>query len=333
MSTTIRFFRRASIAAAGLVGITVVSSTAADAAVPDEPRSVLFIGVDACPDATGGGGAISVGYDDLVDGHRPVGVIERLADQSGELWSSTEVRQVNGDYFNVHNFPATAVIPITGVSVFTYSLSITYDDGVTQTQAVSLSVADVCGSGSPTTTVPPTTAPPTTAPAERRFDFGWDGFCLPDSGGSAIWYDYLDANDGHVPVEYHFQLLAGDAVVYNQSGPHGLPSEDWQGARWEIPGDFGVDRVEATTYTLVLWVKYDDGVVVSARAPFEVRGDCQGDDPATTPPSSSPTTTTVPSGQLPQTGSSTTGPVVAVGALLSAAGAALVLGSRRRPAA
>jgi LPXTG-motif cell wall-anchored protein len=331
MSTTIRFFRRASIAAAGLVGVTVVSSTAADAAVPDEPRSVLFINVDSCPESATSVGRISVSYDDLVDGHRPVGVIERLADQSGQLWSSTELNQVDGDYFNDHEFEWPTEIPLTSSSVFTYSLSITYDDGVTEDQSVRLAIADQCATGSP-----PTTAPPTSAPAAPRFELSKTAArCSGGLQSASIEFLFVDTVDQHVGVEHFYQLTAGGRVV-GEIGGESTSATDGLKDRWTEPnGIFDLDRLEATTYTLTVWIKYEDGVVVSDSAAYDVAALCDGD-PASTPPASSPTTAppaaTRPSGQLPQTGSST-GIVVALGVLLSTAGAIIVLGSRRRPAA
>jgi LPXTG-motif cell wall-anchored protein len=90
-----------------------------------------------------------------------------------------------------------------------------------------------------------------------------------------------------------------------------------------VPGHFfNVDRLEATTYTLTLRITYDDGVVVSDSASYDVAALCD---------IRGPVTPTNPSGQLPQTGSSTSG-IVALGAALAAAGGVLVVGSRRRPA-
>src|SRR5262245_46268780 len=133
MAITSRLLNRTTIIAVVLAaGVTSAAAHQAAAQNSDvEQRSVLTIGVDSCPGSAAG--AISVGYDDLVDGHRPVQVTERLSDQNGELWSSTELHHVDGDYFNVHNFPSTVAIPIADSSVFTYSVSIGYDDGVTQT--------------------------------------------------------------------------------------------------------------------------------------------------------------------------------------------------------
>jgi LPXTG-motif cell wall-anchored protein len=327
MSTISLLLSRTTIAAAVLGGVVALSAHAA-IAQDDERRSVLTIGVDACP-GSAEAAAISVGYDDLVDGHTPQQVTEVLADESGELWRSTELHQVDGDYFNVHNFPATAAIPITSNSLFTYSLTIVYEDGVTQAHSVSLAIADHCDARWPTTTGPSTTAPPPTAPAISRFELGVGGGGTCWSPDKFIAFNYVDFADGHVNTESYLHLAAGGRVLDEFPGAIAEPGVDGETAEWQVPGPvFDVDDLEATTYTLTMWVKYEDGVVESHSVSYDVVAIC-GDDPATTRPSSSPTTTQ-PSGTLPQTGSSMTWGIAALGALASAAGGALLLGSRQR---
>ena len=195
-----------------------------------------------------------------------------LADDSGELWSSTELRQVGGDYFNVHNFPATASIPIASTSVFTYSLTILYEDGVTQTQSVNLAIADLCDATSPTTTAPPTTAPQTTEPAISRFELGVGGVGRCWTPDKFISFNYVDFVDGHLNTESYFQLLAAGRVVDEFSGTTAEGGIDGETAVWDLPGHlFDVDELEATTYTLVMWVKYEDGVVESHRVSYRRR--------------------------------------------------------------
>ena len=121
---------------------------------------------------------------------------------------------------------------------------------------------------------------------------------------------------------------AAGRVVDEFSGTTAEGGIDGETAVWDLPGHlFDVDELEATTYTLVMWVKYEDGVVESHRVSYHVVAIC-GQDPATTRPSASPTTT-LPSGTLPQTGSSMTWVIAAIGGLAIAAGGALLLGSRR----
>lgn len=274
MSRFARVITRAPLAAAVLaVGVAV--SFAAEASPPsdDEPRSVLFINVDSCP-SDYSTGRLTLSYDDLVDGHTPQQVTERLADQSGELWSSTDLHEVDGDYFNSHELEWPTEIPITSSSVFTYTLTIAYDDGVTQTQSVNLSMADVCGTGSPTTAAP-----------GPRFTLSKTGVRCGDSLESAsIEFLFEDTVDQHVAVEYFYRLTAGDTVVAESGGQATSPSDGLTEYITEPGGFLGVDRLEAATYTLTVWMKYEDGVLVSDSASYDVAALCSIDGAASSPP-------------------------------------------------
>jgi len=107
------------------------------------PRTTMSSSVVTCPTASVAG-AVRFAYDDHVDGHAPVSVHEELSDPSGLLWSIDDVHQVNGDYFNRRDFPATAAVPISATSQFVYQVTIAYDDGVIQTNSATLNVGVSC---------------------------------------------------------------------------------------------------------------------------------------------------------------------------------------------
>ena len=74
---------------------------------------------------------ISFYYDELADGHVPQAVHEELVEGSTVVWTRDDLYQEFGNYFNVASYPQGGAA-LSQTSIVTYSVTITYDDGVTQ---------------------------------------------------------------------------------------------------------------------------------------------------------------------------------------------------------
>ena len=120
-----------------------------------EPPRITITHTFTCNDS-GVPYIIELFYDDLADGHVPQAVHEELVEGSTVVRTRDDLYQEYGNYFNTMRYPQGGT-PLNPTSVFTYSVTITYDDGVTQTQFTTVDVA--------TAQCP---APPTTAPPRRR---------------------------------------------------------------------------------------------------------------------------------------------------------------------
>lgn len=103
------------------------------------PRFTLDADVDCA------GPRVTFSYDDLVDGHVPQTVHELVGSGGhGDFgWISTEVHQVNGDYFNSHTFPMAGQ-SIPSNRFYEYIVTISYEDGVELMDGLTVNLNDVC---------------------------------------------------------------------------------------------------------------------------------------------------------------------------------------------
>jgi hypothetical protein len=146
---------------------------------------------------------IDFAYDDHVDGHVPTAVHEQISDHTGVRWTRDELHQQNGDYFNTYFYPESANESqwIEPNATYTYTVTITYDDGVTQSADTSVSLINACAAAPASTSAAPpeTTQPPTTT-------------AVPPS-------TTLPATD--ITLENH--PLVGAWLLVNESDPTGQP--------------------------------------------------------------------------------------------------------------
>jgi hypothetical protein len=309
-------------AAAGitaLVGTLAVAGSAGAsgplAATADAAR-VTVSGEAYCNDDMPVG--IIFAYDDLVDGHRPISVHENITDHTGVRWTRDELHQEDGDYFNTFFYPESANESqwIEPNATYTYSVTITYDDGVTQTTAVEVDLADACGGTAPS--VP-------TAPADHtpRFEQSIRAICGSNGAATGIEVAYDDLVDGHVPQTVHEDLDAGGAIVWSSNELHQVNGDYFN--RRQLSAGSGLATFDPNlSYGYTLIISYDDGAERIETVWITPSTAC-----AAAPPTTSPATT-VPGGTLPETGTSDiTWIVGAVGGLFLTAGTALFAGTRR----
>jgi hypothetical protein len=278
-------------------------------------------------------------YDDHVDGHVPLSVDElvlRGSSEGGiEEWSGGGLYQEDGNYFNRRSF-AELGIEIDQGATYTYWVTISYDDGVTQTGSALIDLATACAAA------PPTTSAPQPEPAPDRFGLWASGFWCGGQGSDAhLSWHYADYPDGHYAARVDIDVLKNGAPYRNLHVAQPDPSSDGAETDFALPsGVFGdVEPLEVASYSLTVTITYEDGATDTHIETFDLDQICDGrvngqtasTMPATTAPSSPDATTpTVPGGTLPETGSSNlTWVIGAVGGLLTTAGAALVAGVRR----
>lgn len=156
----------ATLAIAGSAGAQGHGASTADA-----PRASLSAS-PSC-DADGTATAFDASYDDHTDGHVPQAVHQELAIGGRVVSYSDALEQVDGDYFGTSHFSAADFPHFGPDTTYVYRVTITYDDGVSQTNTLEFNPNALCA-GAPTTTVPPTT----TSPAA--------GGSLPATGSSEV---------------------------------------------------------------------------------------------------------------------------------------------------
>jgi hypothetical protein len=161
---------RGTFAAAGvatLVSILAIAGSAGGSGSlvsgADESR-ITVTGEAYCNDDMAVG--ITFAYDDHVDGHVPTAVHEQISDHTGVRWTRDELHQQDGDYFNTYFYPESGNESqwIEANATYTYTVTITYDDGVSQSVEASVDLTNSCPAAPPATTQPPasTAAPPET---------------------------------------------------------------------------------------------------------------------------------------------------------------------------
>jgi len=214
-------------------------------AAPDEgPRFSLSATLADCP----AGLILSTGYDDHVDGHRPVAINESVTGSAGEIWSHNELNQVQGDYYNARNIDVT---DHADEAPFTYTVTITYDDGVSETRSVQ-PIAETCGD---------VVAP---IPDSQRFDVKAADYSCPASGATFIAFIVMDRADGHI--------ISGAEVTLTENGTttFAIPVEatglssvtsDVIGQSLPFPlVDVEPSTLQLVPYTLTITATYEDGV-------------------------------------------------------------------------
>ncbi len=143
LSSRARTLGRLAAAVVTTVVATLAIAGAADAAGTTtssaEPPRIEISSVPSC-DNNGIPFTISFSYDDLADGHVPQAVHEELVEGSTVVWTRDDLYQEFGNYFNVASYPPGGAA-LNQTAIVTYSVTITYDDGVTQTQSTTLDVA------------------------------------------------------------------------------------------------------------------------------------------------------------------------------------------------
>jgi hypothetical protein len=323
-------------AAAGvsvLVGtITLAGSAGASVGVAGTAAPRITVVADATCSADGTPTALVVSYDDHVDGHVPQTIHEELRDGSTVVWTADgDLHQENGDYFNRRTF-SSANPPFNPAGAYFYDVTITYDDGATQTQGAAIDVADECARSTP--------APPSTVPAATdRFVLRTNDYDCGNSGTAAfVEWTLTEVPDGHYVTANSYDLLEdGQVVDHKGASGFGDPGLDSLSDSVRVPANFfDVVRLEAASYTLSVTNTYEDGQSDQHIETLNLADLCSGvvngrtaSAPSTTPTSLS-TTTTVPGGTLPETGNSNlTWSIGAVAGLLTTAGAALFAGVRR----
>jgi LPXTG-motif cell wall-anchored protein len=326
------------VAAAGLATLVAAgSANAADTNTSgaDVPRLELSSEIWCYQ---GDLGSVTFYYDDLADGHVPQQVHEEVSDGSGVVWTRDDLYQEFGNYFNTEVFSFVGgTAPFDRNVSLTYTVTMTYDDGVTQTQSTAIDLAPEC------TGTTPTTAPTTVAPAEPdRFGLWASGFWCGGEGTDAyVSWHYTDYPDGHYAAQIELDLLKNGAAIDRRAVINPDPTSDGAETDFTFPSDlFSVRTIEVASYSLAITVTYEDGATDKHVETFDLDQICDGrvngqtaaTVPATTTGPSDPgaTTTTVPRGTLPETGSSNlTWVIGAVAGLLTTAGAALFAGVRR----
>jgi LPXTG-motif cell wall-anchored protein len=332
------------VVAAGVTALVAAGSAASaagDPAATEPPRALVWSNpICAGPTATG----IHIAYDDYVDGHRPTAVHEELTSGSAVLWAADELHQVNGDYFNEHEYPGSSGATFDGAASYTYTVTITYDDGLVQSNANTLSPGAICELDSQTTTAPPP------APEPDRFQLAQGLYgCGTSNGGAFVEWSYGDYPDGHYAANFSLDLLKDGAVIEHHTTNGGDPTSDGAVTSFDVrygdnPGaafDPFFDQVtlQPASYSLSITVTYEDGATDKHIVTINLDDRCNGRvngrsatavAAVTTPPNpGSATTTTLPDGTLPETGSSNlTWVIGAVAGLLTTAGA-LFAGVRR----
>jgi len=176
LSSRARTLGRFAAAVVPTVVATLAIAGAADAAGTStssaEPPRIEITHTFTCNDS-GVPYIIELFYDDLADGHVPQAVHEELVEGSTVVRTRDDLYQEYGNYFNAMLYPQGGT-PLNPMSVFTYSVTITYDDGVTQTQSTTVDVA------SAQCLAPPPITPTTTTPAPGAPT-------LPETGASTSW--------------------------------------------------------------------------------------------------------------------------------------------------
>lgn len=224
-----------------------------------------------------------------------------------------------------------------------YSVTMTYDDGVTQTHRAAVDLAGEC-TGAPSSPAP-TTAP---TPVPDRFLLVGGSQCGTPAGGAFVAWNYHDVGDGHYAERFDVDLLRNSVVVEHHTVDGGDPTSDGAMTTFDIrPGgpadqveDPWFDRLtlEPASYSLSITVTYEDGATDQHIVTIDLDAECGGvvnrrtdtTVPATAAPTAPGSTTTVPGGTLPATGSSDlTQGIGAVAGLLTTAGVALFAGIRR----
>lgn len=280
---------------------------------------------------------IDFSYDDHVDGHVPQTVHEELIEGATDVddglyhetvvWTRDDLYQENGDYFNTVTYPqGGATLNPTGR--YTYIVTITYDDGVTQTQSTTVDVATAQCPDPPSTTTP-APPPPTQAPSPDRFVLKSHNYaCGAGGSGAHVQWDYIDVPDGHVATAYLTELAERGELIESYPGGTG-EGLDGETQTFGVPSDFfTLPTLKATTYTLTLTITYEDGVTEKHIETLDLADLCDGR--VNGAGGTTATTTTVPGGTLPATGSgNVTWVIGSLAGLLTTAGAALFAGARR----
>jgi hypothetical protein len=261
------------VVAAGVLASLPDAETAAATVPPsDSPRFSLSSSLADCPS----GLLLSVAYDDHVDGHRPVAVNEQLAGSSGVFWERNELNQVAGDYYGVF------AMYLTGQEgPYTYTVTISYDDGATET--LSTQVTD----GPCDTNALP-------VPAGQRFEIKQIGYGCPDNAAS-VEFALFDADDGHVAEQASMSLAeeGGQTYTFVQVLPPGFDAR-FVSVPFPRLGQPPAE-LRVTTYTLTMTVTYDDGVEESHSRSVDLAALCGAGTAGSETPSS------VPTDQLPVT--------------------------------
>ena len=317
-------------AAAGVAALMGVLAAADSADAGGADR--MTVTATATCDADGTPRGVDLYYDDHADGHVPQAIEElvlRGTPEGGvEEWTGGGLYQEDGNYFNRRSFSELGV-PIDPSATHTYWVTISYDDGVSQTGSALIDLAAACT---------PAPAPPT--PEPDRFGLQQNGFFCGERGerASVVWH-YQDYPDGHYAARADLQVLKNGVLIDQLEVQAPDPSSDGAATDLVIPeGNLSDAPLEVASYSLSMTVTYEDGAMDKHIETFDLNDLCNGvvnGRTATTPSTTAPdeastTTTTVPTGTLPETGASeSTWMIGAVAGLLTTAGAALFAGVRR----
>ena len=306
-------------------GVAGASTSGAEA-----PRAELSVEVQ-CP-GNGLGLGFWVSYDDLADGHVPQSILEEVSTGSAVVWSRDDLYQENGNYFGLPEFFPDETYD--AALTYTYSVRITYDDGVTQTNSTTVNAAADCAA-TPPTTAPPTTAPTTTAPAPAgdRFVLRTESYGCGAAGGelASLSWRYQDVPDGHYDVRFDFDLMKNSVVIDHETITTGSIANDGLTAFTEYASDrFPGGPLEPASYSLSITITYEDGVTEKHIETFNLASLCDGRVNGASGATAPTTTTPSGSGSLPATGaSSMTWAIGALAWLSLAAGALLLTGTGR----
>jgi hypothetical protein len=232
------------------------------------------------------------------------------------VWTRDDLYQEHGNYFNLEVFSfAGGTAPFDRNATVTYTITMTYDDGVTQSQSAAVDLAAEC------TGTPPTTARPPSDPDRFRLTEGLYG-CGTSNGGAFLEWGYGDYPDGHHAAGFEIDLLRNGDVVEHHTTRGGDPPSDGASTTFDVrpagnPGaalDPFFDQVtlQPASYSLSITVTYEDGATDKHIETFNLADLCDGvvngrdaTPPATspvttTPPSPGSTTTTVPAARCPR---------------------------------
>jgi hypothetical protein len=332
------------VAAAGVTALMSLLAATGSADAGGADRMTVTATATCNVDGTPRG--VDLYYDDHADGHVPQSIEElvlRGSPEGGvEEWTGGGLYQEDGNYFNRRSFSDLGVA-IDPSATYTYWVTISYDDGVTQTGSALIDLAGACA---------PAPAPPTPEPDRFQLIEGLYG-CGTSNGGAFVEWSYGDYPDGHYAANFSLDLLRNGTVIEHHTTSGGDPTSDGAVTGFDVRPDgnpgaaldpfFDQVPLQPASYSLSITVTYEDGATDTHIVTFNLDDRCDGlvngrtatvptTTVAPTPAPSSPgtTTTTVPGGTLPETGSSSlTWVIGAVAGLLTTAGAALFAGVRR----